>query len=106
MAGAPEKSMGEDGLPIPPYKIYNIGNNQPENLLYFVEILQEELINAKVLPENFDFESHKELVAMQPGMSQLPMQIQIRWNEILILSHQLHLERACANSQYGIRIFI
>ncbi len=67
MAGAPEKSMGEDGLPIPPYKIYNIGNNQPENLLDFVEILQEELINAKVLPENFDFESHKELVAMQPG---------------------------------------
>ncbi len=67
MAGAPEKAMGEDGLPIPPYKVYNIGNNQPENLLDFVEILQEELINAKVLPKDFDFESHKELVAMQPG---------------------------------------
>ena len=67
MAGAPEKAMGEDGLPTPPYKVYNIGNNQPENLLDFVEILQEELINAKVLPKDFDFESHKELVAMQPG---------------------------------------
>ena len=71
MAGAPEKAMGEDGLPIPPYKVYNIGNNQPENLLDFVEILQEELINAKVLPKDFDFESHKELVAMQPGDVQI-----------------------------------
>ena len=67
MQHAPEKQNGEDGLPIPPYKVYNIGNNNPENLLDFVQILQEELIRAKVLPADYDFESHKELVAMQPG---------------------------------------
>lgn len=67
MQHAPEKQDGEDGLPIPPYKIYNIGNNCPENLLDFVQILQEELIRAKVLPADYDFKSHKELVAMQPG---------------------------------------
>ena len=63
----PKKSTGEDGLPIPPYAVYNIGNSNPENLLDFVNILQEELIRAKVLPEDYDFESHKELVPMQPG---------------------------------------
>ena len=67
MNKAPEKKNGEDGLPIPPYKIYNIGNSNPENLLDFVNILQEELIRAEVLPKNYDFEAHKELVAMQPG---------------------------------------
>ncbi len=67
MRHAPEKMDGEDGLPIPPYKIYNIGNNHPENLLDFVTILQEELIAAKILPEDYDFEAHKELVPMQPG---------------------------------------
>ena len=67
MAKAPSRAMGEDGLPIPAYKIYNIGNNQPENLLDFVNILQEELVRAKVLPSDFDFEAHKELVPMQPG---------------------------------------
>ena len=67
MQHAPEKQNGEDGLPIPPYKLYNIGNNQPENLLDFVTILQEELIRAKVLPANYDFEAHQELVPMQPG---------------------------------------
>lgn len=67
MKGAPEKKNGEDGLPIPPYAIYNIGNSNPENLLDFVQILQEELIRAGVLPEDYDFEAHKELVAMQPG---------------------------------------
>lgn len=67
MQHAPEKQNGEDGLPIPPYKVYNIGNNQPENLLDFVTILQEELIRAKVLPKDYDFEAHKELVSMQPG---------------------------------------
>jgi len=67
MNKAPERKNGEDGLPIPPYKVYNIGNNQPENLLDFVQILQEELIRAGVLPADYDFESHKELVAMQPG---------------------------------------
>lgn len=63
----PEKSLGEDGLPIPPYKLYNIGNSKPENLLDFVGILQEELIRAGVIPEDYDFEAHKELVPMQPG---------------------------------------
>lgn len=67
MQGAPEKLTGEDGLPIPPYAVYNIGNNQPENLLDFVDILQQELIRAGVLPEDYDFEAHKELVPMQPG---------------------------------------
>ena len=67
MQHAPEKQNGEDGLPIPPYKVYNIGNSHPENLLEFVSILQEELIRAGVLPEEYDFEAHKELVAMQPG---------------------------------------
>lgn len=67
MQHAPEKQVGEDGLPIPPYKVYNIGNSHPENLLDFVTILQEELVRAGVLPENYDFEAHKELVPMQPG---------------------------------------
>ena len=67
MQHAPEKQNGEDGLPIPPYKVYNIGNNSPENLLDFVTILQEELITAKVLPADYDFEAHKELVPMQQG---------------------------------------
>ena len=67
MQGAPEKKAGEDGLPLPPYAVYNIGNNSPENLLNFVDILQQELIRAKVLPEDYDFESHKQLVPMQPG---------------------------------------
>ena len=67
MDKAPEKKNGEDGLPIPPYAVYNIGNNNPENLLDFVQILSEELIRAGVLPSDYDFESHKELVAMQPG---------------------------------------
>ena len=67
MQGAPEKKNGEDGLPIPPYAVYNIGNNNPENLMDFVQILQEELIRSKVLPEDYDFEAHKELVPMQPG---------------------------------------
>ncbi len=67
MNGAPEKKNGEDGLPIPPYAVYNIGNSNPENLLDFVTILQEELVRAGVLAEDYDFESHKELVAMQPG---------------------------------------
>ena len=67
MQGAPEQKQGEDGLPIPPYNVYNIGNSNPENLLDFVNILQEELVKADVLPKDYDFESHKELVPMQPG---------------------------------------
>ena len=67
MGKAPDRAAGEDGLPLPPYAVYNIGNNRPENLLDFVTILQEELIRAGVLPEDYDFEAHKELVPMQPG---------------------------------------
>ncbi|MBQ8616150.1 MAG: NAD-dependent epimerase/dehydratase family protein [Oscillospiraceae bacterium] len=67
MQHAPEKAVGEDGLPLPPYMVYNIGNNSPENLLDFVDILQQELIRAGVLPEDYDFEAHKQLVPMQPG---------------------------------------
>ena len=67
MGKAPNKMMDEDGLPVPPYKLYNIGNNNPENLLDFVQILSEELVRAGVLPEDYDFEAHKELVPMQPG---------------------------------------
>ena len=67
MQAAPERKNGEDGLPIPPYSVYNIGNNQPENLLDFVDILQQELVSAGVLPVDYDFESHKKLVEMQPG---------------------------------------
>lgn len=67
MQCAPEKKIGSDGLPLPPYRVYNIGNNTPENLLEFVDILQQELIDAGVLPADFDFEMHKELVPMQPG---------------------------------------
>ena len=67
MCCAPEKQTGDDGLPVPPYRIYNIGNSKPENLLEFVDILQQELTRAGVLPEDYDFEAHKELVPMQPG---------------------------------------
>ena len=67
MAKAPQKKTGDDGLPIPPYKVYNIGNNHPENLLDFVQILSQELVAARVLPHDYDFESHKKLVPMQPG---------------------------------------
>ena len=67
MQNAPEKELGEDGLPIPPYRVYNIGNNSPENLLDFVSILSEELVSAGVLPEDYDFEAHKKLVPMQAG---------------------------------------
>ena len=67
MQCAPEKKNGEDGLPVPPYRVYNIGNSNPENLLDFVSILCEELVKAGVLPEDYDFEAHKKLVPMQPG---------------------------------------
>lgn len=67
MKGAPEKANGEDGLPLPPYAVYNIGGGTPENLLDFVSTLQEELVRSKVLPEDYDFEAHRELVGMQPG---------------------------------------
>ena len=67
MFKAPERAIGEDGLPVPPYAVYNIGNSNPENLLDFVDVLQQELIRAEVLPADYDFEAHKELVPMQAG---------------------------------------
>ena len=67
MKKAPARRVGDDGLPVPPYALYNIGNSSPESLLDFVTILQEELVSAGVLPEDYDFEAHKELVPMQPG---------------------------------------
>ena len=67
MKGAPEKKTGEDGLPLPPYAVYNIGGGTPENLLDYIQTLQEELVSAGVLPADYDFESHKKLVPMQPG---------------------------------------
>ena len=67
MKGAPEKANGEDGLPVPPYAVYNIGGGTPENLLDYISTLQEELVRAGVLPEDYDFEGHRELVGMQPG---------------------------------------
>ena len=67
MSGAPEKATGEDGLPVPPYALYNIGGGQPENLLDFIRVLQEELVRAKILPQDYNFESHQELVPMQSG---------------------------------------
>ena len=67
MQGAPEKVPGEDGLPLPPYAVYNIGGGQPGNLLDFVSILQEELVRAAILPPSYDFEAHRQLVSMQPG---------------------------------------
>jgi nucleoside-diphosphate-sugar epimerase len=67
MLKAPERQVGDDGLPVPPYAVYNIGNSNPENLLEFVDILQQELVRAGVLPLDYDFEAHKELVPMQPG---------------------------------------
>ena len=67
MGGAPAKAAGEDGLPIPPYAVYNIGGGTPENLLDYIQTLQEELVRAKVLPADYDFEAHRELVGMQPG---------------------------------------
>ena len=67
MQGAPEKKVGEDGLPLPPYRVYNIGGGQPENLLGYISTLQEELVRAGVLPSDYDFEAHRELVGMQPG---------------------------------------
>ncbi len=67
MKGAPERKIGEDGLPLPPYAVYNIGNSSPENLFDFVDILQQELLRAEVLPADYNFEEHKKLVPMQPG---------------------------------------
>lgn len=98
MQGVPEKEMGEDGLPIPPYSIYNIGNNQPENLLDFVDILQQELIRAGVLSEGYDFESHKELVPMQQG------DVPITYADISVLERDFGF-RPNTNLRTGLRRF-
>ena len=93
MQGAPEKKNGEDGLPIPPYAVYNIVNQNPENLLDFVDILQQELIRAEVLPKDYDFERHKELVAMQPGDVPVTYADTSRWREITDLNRALPSEK-------------
>lgn len=98
MQGAPERSLGDDGLPIPPYSIYNIGNNQPENLLDFVSILQEELVKAGVLPEDYDFELHKELVPMQPG------DVPVTYADISVLERDFGFKPSTSLRQ-GIRMF-
>lgn len=98
MQGAPEKKNGEDGLPIPPYAIYNIGNNHPENLLDFVQILQEELINAGVLPEDYDFEAHKELVPMQSG------DVPITYADTSALERDFDF-KPCTSLREGLRAF-
>ena len=103
MQKAPEKKNGEDGLPIPPYAVYNIGNSNPENLLDFVQILSEELVRAGVLPEDYDFEAHKELVPMQPGDVPVTYADTRHWSGTLALSPRLLCGRACVGSVNGIR---
>ena len=93
MQHAPEKENGEDGLPIPPYKVYNIGNNSPENLLDFVTILQEELIAAKVLPADYDFEATWNWYQCRREMFPLHTLIQLLWNRISVLNHPQVLEK-------------
>ena len=99
MRHAPEKRNGEDGLPIPPYKIYNIGNNHPENLLDFVSILQEELVRAGVLPKDYDFEAHKELVPMQPG------DVSVTYADTSALENDLGFKPACSLKD-GLQCFV
>ena len=98
MQHAPERSTGEDGLPIPPYAVYNIGNNNPENLLDFVTILQEELIRAHVLPSTYDFEAHKELVPMQPG------DVPVTYADTTPLERDFGF-RPCTSLREGLRAF-
>lgn len=98
MQHAPEKKTGEDGLPVPPYKVYNIGNSHPENLLDFVTILQEELVNAGVLPHDYDFEAHKELVPMQPG------DVPVTYADTAPLEHDFGF-RPCTPLRTGLRAF-
>lgn len=98
MQHAPEKKTGEDGLPIPPYKVYNIGNNHPENLLEFVNILQEELVRAGVLPQDYDFDAHKELVPMQPG------DVPVTYADTSALEEDLGF-KPCTSLREGLRRF-
>lgn len=98
MAGAPQRKTGEDGLPIPPYAVYNIGNQNPENLLDFVDILQQELIRARVLPKNYDFESHRELMPMQPG------DVQVTYADTSALERDYGF-KPCTSLRTGLRRF-
>lgn len=98
MQKAPSKQTGEDGLPIPPYAVYNIGNNQPENLLDFVTILQEELVRAGVLPESYDFDAHKDLVPMQPG------DVPVTYADISALERDFGF-KPCTSLREGLRAF-
>lgn len=98
MAKAPQKKTGDDGLPIPPYKVYNIGNNHPENLLDFVQILSQELVAAGVLPQDYDFESHKKLVPMQPG------DVPITYADVSALEHDFGFKPSTSLRE-GLRAF-
>ena len=98
MDKAPQKKTGEDGLPIPPYKVYNIGNNHPENLLDFVQILSQELVAAGVLPQDYDFESHKKLVPMQPG------DVPITYADVSALEHDFGFKPS-TSLRDGLRAF-
>lgn len=98
MQNAPERVTGEDGLPIPPYRVYNIGNNSPENLLDFVNILQEELVRAGVLPEDYDFEAHKKLVPMQAG------DVPITYADTSALERDFGF-KPCTSLRQGLRAF-
>ena len=106
MAKAPERKVGEDGLPVPPYKVYNIGNNHPENLLDFVQILQEELIRAGVLPADYDFEAHKELVPMQLGDVSVTYADTSALDGISVSNRVLRFGKASESLPDGIRTFI
>ena len=106
MQGAPEKKNGEDGLPIPPYAVYNIGNSNQENLLDFVQILSEELVSAGVLPADYDFEAHKELVPMQPGDVPVTYADTAPWSGTSASSPPRLCGRGCGSSPDGIRNFI
>ena len=106
MQGAPEKKNGEDGLPIPPYAVYNIGNNHPENLLDFVRILSEELVRAGVLPENSDFEAHRSLYLCSREMCPSLMPIRMPWKEITVLNRVLRSEQESENLPSGIKYAI
>lgn len=102
----PCKGNGEDGLSTPPYKLYNIGKGSPENLLDFVQILQEELIEAKVLPKSYDFESHKELVAMQPGDVPITYADTKKLEEEINFKPNTSLREGLKNLQNGIKNII
>lgn len=106
MQAPPERKVGEDGLPLPPYKVYNIGNSHPENLLDFVTILQEELLRAGVLPADYDFEAHKKLVPMQLGDVPVTYADTYRWSATLALNRANRCVKACANLLNGTRNFI